>query len=138
VQCECHIGKKTAIARINPTNRSGTADFTFSRNFSFLVQVPGGGKYPFCPSCGFPCVKPLSIPHCRVLCNVTPTRKTLDFMHALQQRKTQIHERRRGYIHCGSIEYTLDGANAFTVLWWNTMPWVEEGYIRSVPVVSKS
>jgi len=36
------------------------------------------------------------------------------------QRKKQIHERRRGYIHCGSIEYRLDGANVFTVLWWNT------------------
>jgi len=23
-------------------------------------------------------------------------------------------------MHCGSIEYTLDGANAFTVLCWNT------------------
>ena len=37
-----------------------------------------------------------------------------------RKRKTQINERKRGCIHCGSIEYTLDGANAFTVLWWNT------------------
>jgi len=34
-----------------------------------------------------------------------------------KEKKTQIHDERRGYIHCGSIEYTLDGANAFTVLW---------------------
>jgi len=32
-----------------------------------------------------------------------------------KNKKTQIHER-RGCILCGSIEYTLDGANAFTVL----------------------
>jgi len=56
-----------------------------------------------------------------VLCNVfTPTRKTsarlLTCIAVKRRRKTQIHERRRGCIHCGSIEYTLDGANAFTVL----------------------
>ena len=28
----------------------------------------------------------------------------------------QVHERRPGCIHGGSIEYTLDGANAVTVL----------------------
>jgi len=37
-------------------------------------------------------------------------------MHRSQEKKAQIHERRRGCIDCGSIEYTLDGANAFTVL----------------------
>jgi len=31
-------------------------------------------------------------------------------------RNTQIHERRQGYIHDGSGEYTLDGANAFIAL----------------------
>jgi len=35
-------------------------------------------------------------------------------MHHSEEKKTQMHERRRGYIH--SIEYMLDGANAFTVL----------------------
>jgi len=37
-------------------------------------------------------------------------------MHRSKEKKTQIHERRRGYIYCGIIEYTLDGASAFTVL----------------------
>jgi len=37
-------------------------------------------------------------------------------MHRGKEKKAQIRERRRGYIHCGSIGYTLDGANAFTVL----------------------
>jgi len=37
-------------------------------------------------------------------------------MHRRKEKKTQIYERRRVYIHCGSIEYTLDGANAFSVL----------------------
>jgi len=41
-------------------------------------------------------------------------------MHRSTEKKKQMHERRRGYIHCGSIEYTLDGANAFIVLWWYT------------------
>jgi len=41
-------------------------------------------------------------------------------MHRSKEKKTQIHERRRGCIHCGSIEYTLNEADAFTVLWWNT------------------
>ena len=55
---------------------------------------------------------------CIVLCNVfTLTCKTLDYKHASQKREKQIHERRRGYIHCGSIEYTLDGANAFPLFW---------------------
>jgi len=37
-------------------------------------------------------------------------------MHRSKEKKTQIHEIRRGGILCGSIEYTLDGANAFIVL----------------------
>jgi len=37
-------------------------------------------------------------------------------MHRSKEKKTQIHERRRGYTHCGIIEYTLDGASAFKVL----------------------
>jgi len=37
-------------------------------------------------------------------------------MHRSKQKKTQMQVRRRGYMHCSSIEYTLDGANAFTVL----------------------
>jgi len=37
-------------------------------------------------------------------------------MYRSKEKKTQIHERRRGYKYCGGIEYTLDGANAFTVL----------------------
>ena len=41
-------------------------------------------------------------------------------MHRSTEKKKEIHERRRGYIHCGSIECRLDGANVFTVLWWNT------------------
>jgi len=41
-------------------------------------------------------------------------------MHRSKGKKIHIHERRRGCILCGSIQYTLDGANAFTVLWWNT------------------
>jgi len=37
-------------------------------------------------------------------------------MHRSKEKKTQIHETRREYIHCGSIEYTLDGAIVFTAL----------------------
>jgi len=36
-------------------------------------------------------------------------------MHRRKEKKTQIHERRRGYIHCGSIEYTL----AYTLYYRN-------------------
>jgi len=37
-------------------------------------------------------------------------------MHRSKEKKTQIHERRRGCIH---RVYTW-WRNAFTVLWWNT------------------
>jgi len=33
-----------------------------------------------------------------------------------RKKKTQVHERRPGCIYGGSTEYTLDGANAVTVL----------------------
>jgi len=49
VQCEYHMGKYAVIARINPTNQNKTADFTFARNFCFLVPISRGGKCPFCP-----------------------------------------------------------------------------------------
>ena len=46
VQCECHIGRQTVIARINPTNRNYTADVTFSRNFCFFVPISRGEEMP--------------------------------------------------------------------------------------------
>jgi len=43
------MGKYTVIARINPTNQNETADFTFSRNFCFLVPISRGGNTRFAP-----------------------------------------------------------------------------------------
>jgi len=53
-----------------------------------------------------------------VLSNVfTPTRKARDFKACIAVTwNTQIHEGRRGYQHGGSREYTLDGANTFTLM----------------------
>jgi len=45
VQCERHIGKRTVTARINPNNQK-TPDFTFSRNFCFLVPISRGRQMP--------------------------------------------------------------------------------------------
>jgi len=49
VQCECHIGKQTLIARINRTNHNWNADFTFSRNFCFLVPISRYGQMRVLP-----------------------------------------------------------------------------------------
>jgi len=50
VQCECHAGKKMLLQEINQFNRNWDADFRFSTNFWFLVQLPGG-ECPFRLSC---------------------------------------------------------------------------------------
>jgi len=47
VQCECHAGKKMLLQEINQFNRNWDADFRFSTNFWFLVQLPGGGNARF-------------------------------------------------------------------------------------------
>jgi len=46
----------------------------------------------------------------------TQNARFLTCIAVKRNRKTQTHERRRGGMHWGSVEYTLDGANAFTVL----------------------
>ena len=56
VQCECHIGKQTVIARINPNNQNSIPDLTICRNFCFLVPISrGGANARFIPLCWRPC-----------------------------------------------------------------------------------
>jgi len=40
---------KLAFARIHPTNRNWTSDFTFCRNFCFLVPISRGEQMPISP-----------------------------------------------------------------------------------------
>jgi len=48
VQCKCHIGKQTAIARINPTNRKNCLFYVFN-NFLLLSPNFKGGQMPVLP-----------------------------------------------------------------------------------------
>ena len=51
VQYECHIGKQTVIYK-EFTQLIGitvNADFTFSKNFCFLVRISSGGEMPVLP-----------------------------------------------------------------------------------------
>jgi len=50
-----------------------------------------------------------------VTSSITHARRLNLSMHR-SNMVTQIHEERRGYIHGSSREYTLDGANTFTVM----------------------
>jgi len=44
---------KMLLQQLNQFNRNRDADFRFSRNFWFLIQLPGG-KCPIRPSFGHP------------------------------------------------------------------------------------
>jgi len=48
VQCECHTGKQSVIARIK-SNRNQDADFRFSKNFWFIVPISRGTNARFAP-----------------------------------------------------------------------------------------
>jgi len=49
VQCECHTGKLTVIARIKSINQYYATDFQFSRNFWFLIPISRGENARFAP-----------------------------------------------------------------------------------------
>ena len=46
VQCACHSGKSTVIARIKSINWNWAADVKFSRKFWFLVSISSEGQMP--------------------------------------------------------------------------------------------
>jgi len=60
--------RNTTIAKINPTNRNWTADFTFSRNFSFLVPISRGTNARFAPPADTHDTKPDSLTTKIILC----------------------------------------------------------------------
>ena len=49
VQCECHIGKQTVIAKLTQLIRIKLLISRFLEIFASWSQFPGGGKCPFCP-----------------------------------------------------------------------------------------
>jgi len=52
VQCECHTGKYSGIAKIQSIDRNWATNFMFSRESWYLISIPKG-KCPF-PPCGRP------------------------------------------------------------------------------------
>jgi len=54
VQCECHSGKWTVIARNTSINRNWAADIKFSRKFWFLVPISRKGQMPVLTPCRRP------------------------------------------------------------------------------------
>jgi len=49
VHCKCHVGKQTAIARINQSNQNETAYFTFSNTFVSWSHFAAGANARFTP-----------------------------------------------------------------------------------------